>query len=180
VAELRNVIVFALGSARYAIELRWVREVVTLGFVTAVPTAPPAVGGVCNLHGTILAVLDVAALLDLPAGPPPRQGDGALVLEAEGLVCALRVDQVDHVASLPAAERSSSASTSGPAAQRSSSASTSGPATERSSSASLSSDGAVVDATGRPLTLLDPQRLVRRALEVVTASIEGRGEEPAP
>jgi len=144
VPELRNVIVFALGSARYAIELRWVREVVTLGFVTGVPTAPPALGGLCNLHGTILPVLDVAALLDLPAGPPARQGDGALVLEAEGLVCALRVDQVDHVASLPAAERSSSAD----------------------------NDGAVVDATGRPLTLLDPQRLVRRAIEVITASIE--------
>ena len=125
-------IVFALGSARYAIELRWVREVVTLGFVTAVPTAPPAVGGVCNLHGAILPVLDVAALLDQPGGPPPRQGDGALVLEAEGLICALRVDQVDHVASLTASE------------------------------------GAVVDATGRPLVLLDPQRLVRRAIEIVT------------
>src|SRR5947209_3983122 len=46
VAELRNVIVFALGAARYAVELRWVREVVTLGFVTAVPTAPAALGGV--------------------------------------------------------------------------------------------------------------------------------------
>jgi len=148
VAELRNVIVFALGSARYAIELRWVREVVTLGFVTAVPTAPTILGGVCNLHGSILPVLDVAALLDQPAGPPPRQGDGALVLETEGLVCALRVDQVDHVASL------------------------------------AESEGAVVDATGRPLTLLDPQRLVRRAVELVTASIErvapdARGEETA-
>lgn len=130
--ELRNVIVFALGAARYAVELRWVREVVTLGFVTAVPTAPAALGGVVNLHGTILPVLDLAALLDQPAGPPARQGDGALVLEAEGTVCALRVDQVDHVASL------------------------------------TESDGAVVDAAGRPLTLLDPTRLVRRALEVVT------------
>jgi chemotaxis signal transduction protein len=132
VPELRNVIVFALGAARYAVELRWVREVVTLGFVTAVPTAPAALGGVVNLHGTILPVLDLAALLDQPAGPPARQGDGALVLEAEGTVCALRVDQVDHVASL------------------------------------TESDGAVVDAAGRPLTLLDPTRLVRRALEVVT------------
>src|SRR5438874_11788089 len=147
VPELRNVIVFAIGAARYAVELRWVREVVTLGFVTAVPTAPAALGGVVNLHGTILPVLDLAALLDQPAGPAARQGDGALVLEAEGTVCALRVDQVDHVASLPAAERSSS--TSG-----------------------ASTDSAVVDATGRPLTLLDPQRLVRRAIEIVTASIE--------
>lgn len=132
VPELRNVIVFALGAARYAVELRWVREVVTLGFVTAVPTAPPALGGVCNLHGSILPVLDVGALLDQPVGPPPRQGDGALVLEAEGTVCALRVDQVDHVASL------------------------------------VEADGAVVDAAGRPLTLLDPARLIRRALELVT------------
>src|SRR5438105_8842554 len=100
VPELRNVIVFAIGAARYAVELRWVREVVTLGFVTAVPTAPPALGGVCNLHGAILPVLDLTALLDQPSGPTPRQGDGAIVLESEGTVCALRVDQIDHVASL--------------------------------------------------------------------------------
>ena len=132
--ELRNVIVFAIGPARYAIELRWVREVVTLGFVTAIPTAPVALGGLCNLHGSILPVLDVAALLDQPAGPPPRQGDGALVLEAEGTICALRVDQVDHVASL------------------------------------AETGGSVVDAGGRPLVLLDPTRLVRRALELVAPS----------
>src|SRR5688572_15303568 len=136
VAELRNVIVFAIGQARYAIELRWIREVVTLGFVTAVPTAPPALGGVCNLHGSILPVLDVAALLDQPAGPPARQGDGALVLELEGMVCGLRVDQVDHVASL------------------------------------LDNGEATVDASGRPLTLLDPQQLLRRAVELVGASID--------
>jgi purine-binding chemotaxis protein CheW len=136
VPELRNVIVCAIGSARYAVELRWIREVVTLGFVTAVPTAPAAVGGVCNLHGTILPVLDVNVLLDLPPGPPARQGDGALVLEAEGTVCALRVDQVDHVATL------------------------------------VETGSGVVDATGRPLVLLDPVRLVRRAVELVCAASE--------
>ena len=138
--ELRNVIVFVLGTTRYALELRWVREVVSLGFVTGVPTAPPALGGVCNLHGTILPVLDIAALLGMPPGPPARQGDGALVLEAEGMVCGLRVDQVDHVASL------------------------------------FETGGAVVDATGRPLTLLDPQKLLRSAMEIVTSSVaEGPG-----
>jgi chemotaxis signal transduction protein len=134
VPELRNVIVFAIGAARYAVELRWVREVVTLGFVTAVPTAPGVLGGVCNLHGAILPVLDVGALLDQPAGPPPRQGDGAIVLDADGVICGLRVDQVDHVASL------------------------------------YETGGSVVDASGRPLTLLDPQHLLRRALELVTSS----------
>jgi len=132
VAELRNVIVFTIGAVRYAVELRWVREVVSLGFVTAVPTAPPALGGVCNLHGTILPVLDVGAVLGGPPGPPARQGDGALVLETEGVICALRVDQVDHVASLH------------------------------------ESGGAIVDAGGKPLTLLDPAVLVRLALELIT------------
>ncbi|MBC7977016.1 MAG: chemotaxis protein CheW, partial [Myxococcales bacterium] len=101
--ELRNVVVFTLGAARYAIELRWVREVISLGFVTHVPTAPPALGGVCNLRGEILPVLDVCVLLDGARGLPARQGDGALVIDGEGLVCALRVDQIDHIASLHAA-----------------------------------------------------------------------------
>jgi chemotaxis signal transduction protein len=132
VAELRNVIVFTIGAVRYAVELRWIREVVSLGFVTAVPTAPAALGGVCNLHGTILPVLDVCAVLGLPPGPPARQGDGALVLETEGVVCALRVDQVDHVASLH------------------------------------ENGGSIVDAGGRPLTLLDPATIIRLALEMIT------------
>ena len=135
-AELRNVIIFTVGSGRYAIELRWIREVVSLGFVTNVPTAPTALGGVCNLHGAILPVLDVGVLVDNVAGLPARQGDGALVVEAEGQMCALRVDQVDHVASLH------------------------------------ETDGEIIDATGRPLTLLDPGRMIRRALELVTAEAE--------
>lgn len=133
-------IVFSLGArgaaaTRYALELRWVREVVSLGFITNVPTAPPAVSGVCNLHGTILPVLDVSGLLGDPVGPPARQGDGALVVEIEGVVCALRIDQVDHVASLQEHEI-----------------------------------GGVIDASGRPLTLLDPAKLIRRAAELVTAA----------
>jgi chemotaxis signal transduction protein len=78
VAELRNVIIVTIGGGRYAVELRWVREVVSLGFVTSVPTAPPAIGGVCNLHGAILPVLDVGVLLGGAPARPARQGDGAL------------------------------------------------------------------------------------------------------
>jgi len=142
VAELRNVIVFAIGAARYALELRWVREVVSLGFVTNVPTAPPVLGGVCNLHGTILPVIDLGSLLGGPLGAPARQGDSALVLDIEGVVCALRVDQVERVASLFEAE------------------------------------GAVRDAAGRALTLLDPARLVRSAMALVTEAGSAAADPP--
>jgi chemotaxis signal transduction protein len=144
VPELRNVIVVTIGGARYAVELRWVREVVSLGFVTNVPTAPPAIAGVCNLHGAILPVLDVAVLLGGAPGAPARQGDGALVVEADDASCALRVDQVDHVASLP----------------------------EARGDARGDARGEVIDASGRPLVLLDPRRLIRRALELAAAVAE--------
>ncbi|MGE0546362.1 MAG: chemotaxis protein CheW [Kofleriaceae bacterium] len=132
-AELLNVIVFTIGAVRYALELRWVREVVTLGFVTGVASAPSAQGGVCKHHGTILPVLDLAVLLGSPATTPARQGDGALVIETDGVVCAVRIDQVDHVASLHA------------------------------------TDGSVVDAAGRPLVLLDPMVVMKRALEALSS-----------
>ncbi len=103
VADLRNVIVFAVAGARYAAELRWVREVITLGFVTEIPTAPPGLIGVFNLRGTIVPVLDLMPLLGLPAAPAtPRQGDGALLLEADHALGALRVDTIDEVGTLPA------------------------------------------------------------------------------
>jgi len=103
VTELRNVIVFALGTVRHAAELRWVREVTTLGFVTEVPSAPPVISGVINLHGTIAPVLDLAVLYLGHAPVPARQGDGGLVVEVDGVIAVMRVDQVDEVATLAGA-----------------------------------------------------------------------------
>jgi len=101
---MKNVIVFALGGARYAVELRWVREVVTLGFVTPVPGAPPAIAGVVNLRGTVTPVLDLlAALADEPASASsraPRKGDGAIVVEVEAVIAALHVSNVEEVSTL--------------------------------------------------------------------------------
>ncbi len=99
-AELKNVIVFALSGVRHAAELRWVREVITLGFVTEIPTAPRGLSGAVNLRGNLVPVLDIGALSGGPPGPAPRQGDGALLVELDGVTAALRVDKVDEVATL--------------------------------------------------------------------------------
>ncbi len=103
---MKNVIVFALGGSRYAIELRWVREVLTLGFVTPVPGAPPAIAGVFNLRGTVTPVIDLLAALaaDESASEAersaPRKGDGAIVLEVDAVVAALCVSNVEEVSTL--------------------------------------------------------------------------------
>lgn len=99
-SDLKNVIVFALGGVRHAAELRWVREVVTLGFVTEIPTAPPGLTGAFNLRGNLVPVLDTGVLVGGKPGPAPRQGDGALLVELDGVAAALRVDKVDEVATL--------------------------------------------------------------------------------
>jgi chemotaxis signal transduction protein len=104
VTDLKNVLVFALGGARWAAELRYVREVIALGFVTTVPTAPPGIAGVFNLRGTITPVLDLGPLLGRSGHPAPRQGDGALLLDVDGVTAALRVDNVDEISTLATTE----------------------------------------------------------------------------
>ena len=100
-APIRNVIVFALGAARYAVELRWVREVVTLGHVTPVPRGPHAVLGVVNVRGAIVPVLDLEAVLGRRgSGAPAHEGEPAILLEVEGLTLALRLTSVIEVATL--------------------------------------------------------------------------------
>jgi chemotaxis signal transduction protein len=98
---MKNVIVFALGQARYAVELRWVREVFTVGHVTPVPHAPDAVAGVVNYRGAVMPLIDLDAVLGRRSGAQPaRAGESALLIEVEELTAALRLTSVVEVASL--------------------------------------------------------------------------------
>ena len=99
---MKNVIVFALGQTRYAVELRWVREVFTLGPVTPVAHAPDAVAGVVNYRGAIVPILDLDVLLGRAAAQhsPVRSGEGAILIEVEEVRAALRVTSVVEVSSL--------------------------------------------------------------------------------
>ncbi len=98
---MRNVIVFAIGRNLYALELRWVHEVVSLPYVTRVPTAPAGVLGAVNVRGAIVPVIDVEVLGGAPApGRPARPGDGAILLEVDDAPCAFRIDNVEEVTTL--------------------------------------------------------------------------------
>ena len=68
--ETIDVLVFALGGERYAIETAFVHEVVRLGHCTPVPGAPDVVAGVTNHRGQILCVMDLRAILRAPGGVP--------------------------------------------------------------------------------------------------------------
>ena len=109
-AEVLEIATFALANERYAVETRFVREVVRLAEFTPLPGAPPFLIGVMNLRGEILALIDLRTLFGLPAreaSASPAEGGGSRVLvlgneraefgvlaDAAHEVAALRVDEI--------------------------------------------------------------------------------------
>ena len=157
---LRNVLVFALGRARYALELRWVREVVSMAAITPVPSAPPAIAGTMNFRGAIVPVIGPSALFGAQPGPErtrqPRVGDEAILVDVEGTRAAVPADRIDEVTSLVEAVRE----------------------------AGRTGD-VVVDAKGKAIPLLDPPAIIAEVLQRVNEAAERlaarlSGEKPAP
>jgi purine-binding chemotaxis protein CheW len=102
---MKNVIVVALDGARYAIELRWVREVTTLGHITPVPRSPDVIDGVFNFRGAVVPVVRVphstgSGQASLESARGARPGDAAVLVEVEGARVALRIDNVHSVSTL--------------------------------------------------------------------------------
>ena len=94
---------FSLDGESYAIESRFVREVLRAPDISSVPGAPPLLVGVTNLRGEILAVMDLGKELGCPDSELRAQWVIVLGLDASELgiasdavleVTTLRTDQV--------------------------------------------------------------------------------------
>ena len=92
---MKNVVVFSWGAERRAIELRWVKEIITLGPVVPVPGAPPEIAGAVNYHGRILPVL-----VPGQGEPGSHSGDPAIVVEVGDVTCAIATEGIGEVATL--------------------------------------------------------------------------------
>lgn len=83
-----------LGQRLVAAPMAALLEVADLGEVTPVPLAPGWLLGITNLRGTVVPVVDLAALLGWEAGVPGRR---ALVLRDGRFRLALPVHEVQSV-----------------------------------------------------------------------------------
>jgi purine-binding chemotaxis protein CheW len=94
----RQLLLFKLANRIGAIELEIVREILPPSPATRLPGAPPYVRGLINVRGTVITVIDlVARLFDRPARP-----DGpVMLLEHQGKVVGVAVDEVIEVQPLP-------------------------------------------------------------------------------
>jgi len=92
---MKNVVVFHWNHRRRALELRWVREIMTLGPVSAVPGAPARLAGATSHRGGVLPVL-----VPEDGESRPRAGDPAIVVEVGDVLAALATEGIGEVATL--------------------------------------------------------------------------------
>lgn len=92
-SEYLPLVVIRLNQDYFGIELSAVRESIDLRQIAMVPCCPEFIVGNMNLHGEVLTVVDIRALLTMPAG-----GRDALhkviVVQIENLVVGILVNQI--------------------------------------------------------------------------------------
>lgn len=90
--EPLELLAFSRGGARYAVAAADVDEVVTQTAPTPLPLVPPAILGVVGHRGRVVALVDVARLLD--PGTSPGAPASAVVVAAGDAVLALAADEI--------------------------------------------------------------------------------------
>jgi chemotaxis signal transduction protein len=96
-----DVVVFARGRGRFAIEARFVHEVFRPGEIVPLPGAPAFVHGVANFRGEFLVLIDLCRVLGLgePGAAPVHD---ALALGEDDVAFGVVADEVLAVTSLAA------------------------------------------------------------------------------
>ncbi|MFQ6100487.1 MAG: chemotaxis protein CheW [Anaerolineae bacterium] len=87
-----EILIFRLGSSEWALPARKVRQVLPPALVTRLPGATPLVRGLVAWRARVLPVLALGARLG--CSDPPADQSALLVVEAEGELVALAVDEV--------------------------------------------------------------------------------------
>ncbi len=95
-----QVLCFQRASQRYAIEARFVVELLKCGKLSRVPRAQPALVGVTNLRGDVLPVFDLA-LLEAGASKPAAAPELVVLGLAEPDLALLADSECDVIELLP-------------------------------------------------------------------------------
>lgn len=91
-----QLVAFRVGREEFGVDVKKVKGVISLVDVTRMPRAPEFVEGIINLRGQIIAVVDLATRLHIPAserGPATR----IVVVEADDVKVGLVVDSPEVI-----------------------------------------------------------------------------------
>jgi purine-binding chemotaxis protein CheW len=108
--ELEKLVTFSLGGQTFGAPIRAVKETLPPRPVTPMFLVPPVVAGFINLRGEVVAVLDLARLLELEAAEPRAEARSVIILRSMGArssdkaAAGLLVDRLLGVVSIAAAD----------------------------------------------------------------------------
>ncbi|MDX2495264.1 MAG: chemotaxis protein CheW [Desulfuromusa sp.] len=91
---IKQLLPFKVGYETYALELVEVQEIVENQKTYPFPGAPEIIAGAIGFHGRIVPIVDLAKLLNFPAG---KIGQRLIVLTNERGPVTLGVDQVHSI-----------------------------------------------------------------------------------
>jgi chemotaxis signal transduction protein len=96
-APITSVCAFWFGERRYALPTTVIDSVVAVGQVAPVPLVSAGIRGVFSLRGAPVALVDMGAAFDLPAGEEPARSLAVVLRQQERVVAAIGVDRLDAV-----------------------------------------------------------------------------------
>ena len=142
-----RLLTFEMAGDFYAIPIAGVLEVAEVERVTCIPTLPTSVGGVINHHGDALPVLHCASLFDVNESELGEPGTVLVISERVGESARLGI-HIDRVLGLVDGAAAAMSGAKEVAERRS--------------------------IQGRVASVLDPQRLVSKARDVIESSLGQR------
>ncbi|MCY6383231.1 chemotaxis protein CheW [Hoeflea prorocentri] len=99
--EHAEIISFRLGDQDFCVDIGSIREIRGFAQATALPNAPRHVLGVINLRGSVIPVVDLAAMLGF-ATIEPNERCAIIVTEISGKMVGLLVENVSDMVSVSA------------------------------------------------------------------------------
>ncbi|MDO5111655.1 MAG: chemotaxis protein CheW [Clostridia bacterium] len=97
-------LVFTIDAQDYAIEIRYVIEIIEITPITNVPFLPDCVKGIINLRGTIIPIMDVRLRFGLPE-QAYTDNTCIVVVNQGNMTLGLIVDAVQEVTTISSEQR---------------------------------------------------------------------------
>lgn len=91
---------FTLGNEEYAIEIKYVMEIIGLQKITNLPDMPDFISGVINLRNIVYPIIDVRKRFKLPEVEHTTR-TCIIIVNLETATVGLIVDQVSEVIDIP-------------------------------------------------------------------------------
>jgi purine-binding chemotaxis protein CheW len=94
--QLQEYLSFRLADESYAISILYIKEIIKLPLITAVPRTESVILGILSLRGVVVPLIDLRLRLGLEAAPTTRKSR-VLIVQANDDLIGLLVDEVQNV-----------------------------------------------------------------------------------